>query len=216
MTCIYSATHRRWWAGEGWCPVSLRRASADTSSGRAAKYKKTPRMDHRAGSLAFHGRLNPPLRSRQDACYSTETTSLSPPLAGRSRPGCDGSTRVPGSVLPLLTFLPPSGTAKSPARGTSRYRPRPASRSRSRVSALQLLLHSPGCAMPMLSIAFGPIVGNTEHLAVFGRASAALTPCGDVVGVHLVKLVTSALVRVGPNRAQRAVGLALRLGSGGR
>ena len=62
------------------------------------------------------------------------------------------------------------------------------------------------------SITFGPIVGNAEHLAVLGRASAALAPCGNVVGVHFVELIDPALVRVVPNRAERAVGLALGLG----
>ena len=67
----------------------------------------------------------------------------------------------------------------------------------------------PGCGTPILSITFGPIVGNAEHLAVLGRTFAAFAPCGNVVGVHFVELIDSALVRVVPNRAERAVGLAL-------
>lgn len=64
----------------------------------------------------------------------------------------------------------------------------------------------------LLSITFGPIVGNAEHLAVLGRAIAALAPCGNVVGVHFLKLIDFALIRGVPNRAERAVGLALALG----
>ncbi len=63
-----------------------------------------------------------------------------------------------------------------------------------------------------LSITFGPIVGNAEHLAVLGRTFAAFAPRGNVVGVHFVELIDSALVRVVPNRAERTVGLALALG----
>jgi hypothetical protein len=62
-----------------------------------------------------------------------------------------------------------------------------------------------------LSITFGPIVGNAEHLAVVGRASAALAPCCNVVGVHFVEIIDPALVRVVPNRTERAVGLVLCL-----
>src|SRR3984957_3632563 len=62
---------------------------------------------------------------------------------------------------------------------------------------------------PQLSITFGPIMGNAEHLAVLGRPFAALAPCGNVVGVHFVDFIDSALVRVAPNRAERTVGLAV-------
>src|SRR5262249_53175376 len=63
----------------------------------------------------------------------------------------------------------------------------------------------------MLSITFGPIVGNAEHLAVVGRASAALAPCCNMVGVHLLEIIDPVLVRVVPNRTERAVGLVLCL-----
>lgn len=63
-----------------------------------------------------------------------------------------------------------------------------------------------------LSITFGPVVGSAEHLAVPGCTFAAFAPCRDVVGVHFVELVDSALVRGVPDRAERAVGLALALG----
>ena len=65
-----------------------------------------------------------------------------------------------------------------------------------------------GYGTPILSITFGPIVGNAEHLAVLGRTFAALAPCGNVVGVHFVELIDSALVRIVPNRAERTIGLA--------
>ena len=54
-------------------------------------------------------------------------------------------------------------------------------------------------------------MGNAEHLAVVGRASAALAPCCNVVGVHFVELIDPALVRVVANRTERAVGFVLRL-----
>lgn len=54
-------------------------------------------------------------------------------------------------------------------------------------------------------------MGNAEHFAVVGRASAALAPCGNVVRVHFVELIDSALVRVVPYCAERAVGAAVRL-----
>jgi hypothetical protein len=37
---------------------------------------------------------------------------------------------------------------------------------------------------PKLSINFDLVVGDAEHLAVLGRAIAALTPCRDVVGIR--------------------------------
>ena len=66
--------------------------------------------------------------------------------------------------------------------------------------------------MPRLAITFGLIVGFAEHLAVLGRTIAAFAPRGDVVGVHFVELIDSALVRVVPKRAERTVGNALFLG----
>ena len=54
-------------------------------------------------------------------------------------------------------------------------------------------------------------MGNAEHLAVVGRASAALAPCCNVVGVHFVELINPALVRVVSTRAEWTVGLALIL-----
>src|ERR1035437_4767171 len=78
-------------------------------------------------------------------------------------------------------------------------------------TVLPPLLHTLGCGTPILSITFGPIVGNTEHFAVVGRASAALAPCGNVVRVHFIELIDSALVRVVPHCAERAVGFGLRL-----
>ena len=68
----------------------------------------------------------------------------------------------------------------------------------------------PCTAVP--SITFGSIVGNAEHLAVLGRTFAALAPCGNVVGVHFLELISFALVRAVPNRAERTVGLALAIG----
>ena len=55
-------------------------------------------------------------------------------------------------------------------------------------------------------------MGDAEHLAVHGRTFAAFAPRGNVVGVHFVELIDSALVRGVPNRAERTVGLALGLG----
>jgi hypothetical protein len=45
---------------------------------------------------------------------------------------------------------------------------------------------SRGYGTQVLSIAFGAIVGDTEHLAVLGRACAAFAPCGNVVRVHFL------------------------------
>ena len=67
-------------------------------------------------------------------------------------------------------------------------------------------------ARPGLSINLRAIVGNAEHLAILCRTFAALAPCGNVVGVHFLKQINSALVRAVPNRAERTVGLALALG----
>lgn len=53
---------------------------------------------------------------------------------------------------------------------------------------------------------------GAEHLAVLNRTFAAFAPRGDVVGVHFVELIDSALVRGVPKRAERTVGLALGLG----
>src|SRR3954447_9760138 len=66
---------------------------------------------------------------------------------------------------------------------------------------------------PTLTITFGSIVGNAEHLAILGRTIAALAPRVNVVGVHFIELIDSAFFRVVPNRAERTVGLALGLGS---
>ncbi len=54
------------------------------------------------------------------------------------------------------------------------------------------LYKAPG--VPILSITFGPIVGDTEHLAVLGRASAALAPCRNVVRVHFRELPNLTLI----------------------
>lgn len=54
-------------------------------------------------------------------------------------------------------------------------------------------------------------MGNAEHLTVVDRASAALAPCCNVVGIHFVELINPALVRAA-HRAERAVGFALRFG----
>ena len=72
-------------------------------------------------------------------------------------------------------------------------------------------IHRSRCGTRILSITFGPIVGDAKHLAVLGRTFAALAPCCNVVGVHFVKFIDPALVRAVPNRAERAVGLALAL-----
>lgn len=52
-------------------------------------------------------------------------------------------------------------------------------------------------------------MGTAQHLAVAGRAVAALAPRGNMVGVHLVEVIDARLVRVVPDGAQRAVGFAL-------
>ncbi len=72
-------------------------------------------------------------------------------------------------------------------------------------------LYALGCGTPILPITFDSIVGNAEHFQVVGRASATLAPCGNVVRVHFVELIDSALVRVVPHCAERAVGFAVRL-----
>jgi hypothetical protein len=65
-----------------------------------------------------------------------------------------------------------------------------------------------GLLFSLSSITFGPIVGKAEHLAVVGRASAALTPRCNVVRIHFVELIDPALVRVVANRTEWTVGLA--------
>lgn len=72
-------------------------------------------------------------------------------------------------------------------------------------SGFQPLLHAPGCGAPKLSITFGPIVGNAEHLAVFGRAFAAFAPCGDVVRVHFGELPYLAFIGTMANCAERTI-----------
>ena len=67
-------------------------------------------------------------------------------------------------------------------------------------------LPTPGYGTPILSIAFGPIVGDTEHLAVLGRAFAALAPRGNVVGVHFGELPYLALVGSMADCAERTIG----------
>jgi hypothetical protein len=62
-----------------------------------------------------------------------------------------------------------------------------------------------------LAIPFGSIVGNAEHLTIPRRTFADLAPCLNVISVHFVELVESALFRVVPNRAERAVRLGLAL-----
>ena len=74
-----------------------------------------------------------------------------------------------------------------------------------RVSGFQPLLHAPGCGAPILSITFGPIVGNAEHLAVFSRASTAFAPCGDVVRVHFGELPYLAFIGTMANCAERTI-----------
>ena len=64
-----------------------------------------------------------------------------------------------------------------------------------------------------LSVAFGAIVGDAEHLAVLGRASAALAPCGNVVGVHFGELIYLALVGGMADCAERTIGFAIGFGS---
>ena len=44
-----------------------------------------------------------------------------------------------------------------------------------------------------------------KHLAVLGRRLSALTPGGDVIGVHVVEFVDFRLHAVVPDRAERAV-----------
>ena len=57
----------------------------------------------------------------------------------------------------------------------------------------------------MLSITFGSIVGNAEHLAILGQTSAAFAPCGDVVSVHFGELPYLALIRTMANCTERAI-----------
>ena len=40
---------------------------------------------------------------------------------------------------------------------------------------------------PILSVAFGAIVGGAEHFAVLSHAFATLAPCGNVVRVHFLE-----------------------------
>jgi len=54
-------------------------------------------------------------------------------------------------------------------------------------------------------IAFGAIVGHTEHLAVLGGAIATFAPSRDVIGVHLFKLPDFRFGGVVPQSAERAV-----------
>ena len=54
-------------------------------------------------------------------------------------------------------------------------------------------------------------MGSAEHLAILGRAIAALAPRRNMVGVHLVEFVDSLLIGVVANGAKRAVGFAFGL-----
>src|SRR5687768_5959172 len=63
-----------------------------------------------------------------------------------------------------------------------------------------------------LSVAFSPIVGNAEHLAVLGRAVAAFAPCRNMVGVHFVEVVDSLFIGVVADGAKGAVRFAFGLG----
>src|SRR5947207_11432466 len=67
----------------------------------------------------------------------------------------------------------------------------------------------------MLSVAFGAIVGGTEHLAVLSRASAALAPCRNVVRVHFGELPYLALIGSMADCAERTIGCAIGFGSCG-
>ena len=55
-------------------------------------------------------------------------------------------------------------------------------------------LLAPGHGTPILAVAFGAIVGHTEHLAILSRTSAALAPCRNVVRVHFGELPYLALI----------------------
>jgi hypothetical protein len=55
-------------------------------------------------------------------------------------------------------------------------------------------------------------VRDAEHLQVLEIRRPALRPGGHVVGVHFVEPVDARLVRIGPHRAQRAVGDVASLG----
>jgi hypothetical protein len=107
---------------------------------------------------------------------------------------------VPGSGLRLISQT------------RADYLPCRAASGQFAASGFPRLLHALGCGTPILPITFGPIVVNAEHLAVVGRASAALAPCCNVVSVHFVELINPALGRAVPNRAERTVGSALARG----
>lgn len=55
------------------------------------------------------------------------------------------------------------------------------------------------------AIAFCAVVRLAQHLTVLLACSAAATPCGHMVGVHLGFLVDAFRVRIMPNGAQRAI-----------
>lgn len=74
-----------------------------------------------------------------------------------------------------------------------------------RGSGFQPLLHAPGCGTPILSITFGPIVGNAEHLAVVGRTFAAFAPRGNVIRVHFGELPHLAFIGTMANCAERTI-----------
>ena len=58
---------------------------------------------------------------------------------------------------------------------------------------------------PRLPVAFGAIVGGTEHLAVLSRASAALAPCGNMVRVHFGEFPYPALIGGMADCAERTI-----------
>lgn len=64
---------------------------------------------------------------------------------------------------------------------------------------------APGYGTPILPVTFGPIVGNAQHLAVLGGASAALAPCGNVVGVHFGEPPYLALIGIMANGAELTI-----------
>ena len=56
-----------------------------------------------------------------------------------------------------------------------------------------------------LPVAFRTVMRLAEHLAVLKRGCSALAPGGNVVGIHLIKLVDLCLHAVMADRAERAV-----------
>lgn len=61
------------------------------------------------------------------------------------------------------------------------------------------------CNTPVLSITFGSIMSNAEHLAILDRTSSALAPCRNMVRIHFGELPYFALMSSMANCAERAI-----------